>query len=454
MRARLIVRALAFVVAMCASVLITSAARGGVMLKNLFTFDGSNGCSPQRGLVAYTNGCFIGTTWAGGAANTGTVFAVTLDGTLTTLSTFYGTNGSHPCDGVTLASDGNFYGLTGSGGTSNWGTVFRMTPSGVLSVLESFVGSNGVGPAAGLIEAKDGNFYGTTELGGANGHGTIFRITPDGKLTTLYSFNLIDGYDPEAPLLQTPDGNFYGTATSGGTLNGGMVFRMTPDGAVTVLASFANNNGYPVGRLVQGIDGGLYGTTSGWNLGGGSVFRVTMNGELTILVAFDANGTNGLNPYAGLTLASDGNLYGTCSTGGTSNRGTIFRLTPTGAFNTVYNFSGDNYGMNPVAELLQAADGNLYGTTFYGGPNDAGSVFRLSVPMAPALQQPHIDAGQACLSWTSIALQSYQLQCCPDIASANWTDLGLPTVATNGVMFSCDATGDNSRRFYRVRLLP
>jgi uncharacterized repeat protein (TIGR03803 family) len=454
MRETRTLRTLASVVGICALALIATAARGGVMLSNLFTFNGSDGNGPQVGLLAYTNGSFLGTTWEGGAGGTGTVFAVTGDGTLTTLVTFYGTNGGHPCAGLTLASDGNFYGMTGSGGTSNWGTIFRTTLDGTATVLVSFLGTNGVGPAAGIIQASDGNFYGTTELGGANNRGTIFKMTPGGSLTTLYSFDPTNGCSPEAPLLQAQDGNFYGTTTVGGLFDGGTVFKMTPDGSVTFLTSFAYSNGCPVGRLVQGDDGALYGATAGWSLGGGSVYRITTNRELTTLVAFDVSGVNGLNPDAGLTLASDGNFYGTCTIGGTSNRGTIFRVTPNGMFKTVYNFSGGSDGMVPVTELLQAADGNLYGTTYYGGPSWAGNVFSLSVPMPPVLQPPRLDSGLTCMTWSSVAGQTYQLQFSPDLESSNWTDLGLPVVATNGVMSDCHSTGTDSERFYRVRLLP
>ena len=193
------------------------------------------------------------------------------------------------------------------------------------------------------MQATDGNFYGTTYEGGAVDYGTVFKITPAGTLTTLYSFcsktNCADGYIPYATLVQATDGNFYGTTTQGDGAygNGGTVFKITPSGALTTLYSFCAQAGctdgtVPQSALVQASDGNFYGTTQeagGTNCANnpnhcGTVFKITPAGELTTLHRFDYS--DGKWPIAGLVQATDGNFYGTTYTGGAYTFGTVFEL--------------------------------------------------------------------------------------------------------------------------------
>ncbi len=299
-----------------------------------------------------TDGNFYGTTSRGGASGNcpgpyvsgcGTVFKITPSGILTTLHSFNYTDGSEPWAGLVQASDGNFYGTTEWGGAYGAGTVFEVATAGTLTTLHTFDGTDGYSPLGALVEATDGNFYGTTMEGGANGSGTVFRITPSGTLTTLYSFcsqtNCSDGYWPYAGLVQASDGNFYGTTGSGGAFGHyGTVFKITPSGAMTTLYSFCAQIGcpdgeYPGAELVQAADGNLYGTTQsgGTNqncdpYGCGTVFKISPSGTLTTLHSF--NNADGSYPYAGLVQARDGNFYGTTLTGGADGDGTVFRLLP------------------------------------------------------------------------------------------------------------------------------
>jgi len=375
----------------CAATAIGSPAQ---VLTTLHGFSGADGQAPVAGLVQARDGNFYGTTAGGGASGNclhgcGTVFKITLQGALTTLYSFNGSDGAGPTAKLVQASDGNFYGTTQNGGANDQGTVFEITPSGTLTTLYSFCSQvncpDGAHPYAGLIQARDGNFYGTTPYGGTGcpyGCGTVFEITPSGALSTLHSFNGSDGASPYAGLVQASDGDFYGTSSN-------TVFKITPSGALTTLHSFNGSDGdEAVGELVQASDRNFYGTTvrgggsNDWcHEGCGTVFKITPEGALTVLYRFGY--TDGAYPYAGLVQASDGNFYGTTSFGGVVNfEGTVFKITPSGALTTLYSFcSRDNCsdGAQPQAGLVQASDGNFYGAT--AGVSDCsltcGTVFRL-----------------------------------------------------------------------------
>jgi YVTN family beta-propeller protein/uncharacterized repeat protein (TIGR03803 family) len=325
--------------------------------------------------------------------------------TFTTLASFDLTNGAHPYYmSLVQGTDGNFYGPTTEGGANGDGTLFRITPSGTLNWI-SFDGTDGNYPLGSLVQGTNGDFYGTTNSDGANGAGTVFESTPDGSLTTLYNFcsqsGCVDGGFPVGALVQAASGDFYGTAAVGGAYGGGTIFRMTASGALTTLYSFCSqancgDGSYPLGGLVQAADGNFYGTTqfggtsSNCSGGCGTIFEITSSGMLTVLHSFDSN--DGAYPNW-LVQASDGNFYGTNSNGGLNNAcsggcGTAFSITPAGTLTTLYNFCSQpncSDGYAPDAGLVQATDGNFYGTTWWGGANGnsicavgCGTIFRLT----------------------------------------------------------------------------
>jgi uncharacterized repeat protein (TIGR03803 family) len=308
-------------------------------LTTLCSFTGTNGEFPYAGLVQGSDGNFYGTTSQGGTSYSvgyggeinygyGTVFRITPGGTLTTLFSFNSTNGSSPNAGLVQGSDGNFYG-TEQGG---YGAVYRITPGGTLTTLCTFNGANGDELNAGLVQGSDGNFYGTATYGGASGYGTVFRMTPSGTLTTLFSFSGSNGSFPSARLVQGSDGNFYGTTTQGGVDDDGTVFRITPGGTLTTLFSFSGTNGAdPTAGLVEGSDGNFYGTATEGGAGyDGTVFQITPSGILTTLFTFSGTGWNGVYgdfPEGGLVQTRDGSFYGT-TTGGSVGVGTVFKIGP------------------------------------------------------------------------------------------------------------------------------
>lgn len=266
----------------------------------------------------------------------------------------------------------------GSGGT---------TPTGEFTVLYSFSGgsSDGASPTA-LIQGSDGNFYGTTGAGGSNDRGVVFEVTPAGAETVLHVFpntTTTDGQEPYAGLIQGSDGNFYGTTYFGGTANSGVVFEVTPNGTETVLHSFAggNDGANPYAGVTQGSDGNFYGTTyNGGRYGFGAVFKLTPGGTETVLYSFAGGSSDGAYPEAGLTLGNDGNFYGSTYQGGPAGLGTVFRITPNGVESILHNFAGGSSdGANPVANLVQATDGNLYGSTAKGGSSNDGTFFEVAL---------------------------------------------------------------------------
>jgi len=409
-----LVKTLLALALLCAAIPIASSAQAFTTVTN---FGGGNGNGPTAVLTQGVDGNFYGTTINGGTGRgsevclppyggCGTVFKVTPSGTISSLYSFCSqpncSDGSFPRGALVRGADGNYYGTTGDGGSGcqvqgGCGTVFKVTPAGTFTRVYSFCSQlncpDGFWPAAGLVLASDGNFYGTTQGGGSHFYGTVFRMTPSGVLTTLYNFcslaNCVDGSQPEAALIQASDGNLYGTTIEGGTWGGGTIFRITLAGTLTVVHSFTGSDGSdPIAGLLQATDGNFYGTTQTGGLpnnnncspfGCGTVFKITPGGTLTTLYEFA--GPDGGLPNAPLMQATDGNLYGTTWYGGADgNFGTVFKITTAGTLTTLHNFNGFD-GEAPGAAFLQATDGSLYGTSGAGGTSNAGTVFKLTLPL-------------------------------------------------------------------------
>ena len=350
----------------------------------------TEGCRPSFPaiLAQGRDGNLYGTTSSGGRFNFGTVFKITPVGAITTLYDFNagGSDGFLTVSGLTLGTDGNFYGTTYSGGANNSGTIFKITPVGVLTTLHSFTNTDGFAAAPPVLGAN-GNYYGVTQ--GNTLTGTAYSITSSG------TYKLLPDPLPAssaAPLLLAKDRNFYGTTSYGGSFNQGTVFRMSATGAVKIIYNFDGhaNGGVPRGPLVQGSDGFLYGTASGGGLVSnpvGVVFKLSTGGAITVLHSFDAADlTDGKSPFAGLVAATDGNFYGgsSGSQGGPAQYGALFKITKSGSYSVQHLFDL-THGQSPWPTAMQHTNGVIYGLASAGGVSNTGVVYSLAVGIPGAL---------------------------------------------------------------------
>jgi uncharacterized repeat protein (TIGR03803 family) len=342
----------------------------------------SEGCFPQNIILA-SDGYLYGTTAGGSPDGPGSIFRVKTDGTsFSFIHAFsFCESGCSPQSGVLLAADGFLYGTTIHGGPTGLGTIFRINPNGTtFGIVHGFDGDDGASPAGDVIRASDGFLYGTTPGGGAFSNGTVFKVQTDGtSFSTIHSFFCSNGCGPQAGVILAPDGFLYGTTVSGGATFSGTVFRVMPDGtSFSTVYSFNGSDGAnPQAGVILAPDGYLYGATANGGLSGvGTVFRVRPDGT-SFSVVHSFNGSDGANPQGGVNLAADGFLYGTTFNGGALSNGTVFRVKPDGSsFNTFHDFNGDD-GANPQGNIILGSDGFLYGSTFSGGRDFGGTVFRV-----------------------------------------------------------------------------
>jgi uncharacterized repeat protein (TIGR03803 family) len=367
--------------------------------KVLYKFKGgANGFDPAAPLLRDAAGNLYGTTFQGGQSGRGVVFRLTPNGSEETLYSFTYPTGGNSLAGLVRDQKGNLYGTTLDGGAAGFGTVFKLDTTSRETVLHNFAGgTDGQYPWTGVIRDEIGNIYGTTAFGGGGGCGgngyigcgTVFKVEA-GNETILHDFaSSGDGTGPVAVLMRDRVGTLYGTTVGGGDptcdssgTGCGTVFKLEATGQETVLYSFRSGAGgkWPEAAVTMDAAGNLYGTTgAGGDFkcdpeGCGVVFKLDRTGKRTVLHTF-TGGSDGEFPYGGVILDAEGNLYGTTVYGGTGTCsdpygpgcGLVFKVDPGGKETVLHTFTGGADGANPHAGLVRDTKGRLYGTTESGG---------------------------------------------------------------------------------------
>jgi uncharacterized repeat protein (TIGR03803 family) len=391
----------------------------------LYNFVGTNGGYPDGPLLIGPSNNVFGTTAYGGATNHGAVIELippTINSNPWTEVVLYsftgGSDGAQPAAGLVFDTAGNLYGTTENSSAGGHGVVFELSPPVVEggpwteTTIYSFSGvPDGANPNSGLIFDASGDLYGTTTAGGKYNAGTIFELIPPTSNPGTWTESLIynftgqsDGGSPFANLVQDGSGDFYGTTTTGGKNLNGTVFALRPGRnglTLTTIYSFTGgaDGGIPYSPVTVGSKGAIFGTTffGGETVNGvgsyGVVFelapplRGTTYNETAI---FTFNGTDGANPSGGLLPDGTGGFYGTTA-GGVAGYGNVFHLTqPTSGKvwneTVVYAFSGTGGdGQGPLGAVVLSPNGNLLGTTYYGGAWGEGTAFQILLNPCPSV---------------------------------------------------------------------
>ncbi len=455
--------------------------KDGSGFQKLIDFSGANGSDPVGSLITMSDGTLYGVTTAGGSNGAGILYKINQDGSsFSKLIDFDFTTGATPISGLLRASDGNLYGLTADGGAHGNGIIFRfqINTGSIASILDlNFASSGGAWgdliqgadsklygisslgpafslnldgtgytliydfsteqPAGNITQMSTGEIVGMTQYGGALGTGMLFKLTTSGytKLLdlsastgqslsyglqsaitefspgvmlvlangggpsnngTIFSYNAsavgvlkqfpIETMYPRADLMMGIDGGLYGVAEFGGAAGAGVIFKVETSGTYTKLFEFdgSTTGANPRGRLVQNSAGVLFGTTSSGGTGNtGTIFKINANGTgFTKLFDFDdfnSASANGRFADGGLFLASDNYLYGICSAGGSTQNGTVYKIQQDGSgFTNLHTFATAE-GARPYGSLVQADNGILYGVTRNGGANAKGSIYKITM---------------------------------------------------------------------------
>jgi len=396
-------------------------------------YDISEGAYPVGELVQADNGALYGTHTSGGVYGAGVLFKVNPDGSnYSVLYDFDYSGGSYPYGALIQADDGLIYGTTNYGGSNGGGTVFRIDTDGTgYAEVKSFSYSEGYYLYGGVSQGSDGALYGATYYGGSGGYGTVFKVNPDGTgFATLHNFSYSDGGYSFGGVIEASNGALYGTTNYGGPSGYGTVFTLQPDGTgFATVHSFTYADGsYPQAGVIEGDDGLLYGTTNyGGTGGGGTVYQVAKDGT-GFNTVHEFNYSDGYYLYSGVMQASDGVLYGTTYYGGANGYGTVYGVRTDGTdFTRLVDFNGTNGGYIQTG-VIEGLDGGLYGVTQQGGDSQRGTLFRLigSTPtVADAGVDFSVEEGQVVTLDGSASTGAAGM-------TFDWTQTAGPSVAISG----------------------
>jgi uncharacterized repeat protein (TIGR03803 family) len=390
------------------------------------------------------------------------------------------------------ASDGALYSVAGNAGAYASDAVYKLNKDGSgYREIFSFgpeVNSGILIPNGGLVEGADGALYLTSWAGGITnvnpygftGYGTIFKLRKDGsEFQVLHNFGATpnDGQLPVSGLLLANDGRLYGTTPGGGTNGAGIIFSLSTDGGnYQVLHHFGlpQDGSDPLGPLIQGRDGALYGMTAyggasvntneGW---GGTIFKLQTDGSNYQVLHNFGNRGDGFWPYSGLTQARDGALYGTTTRNVSLDDedlllgyGSIFRINPDGShYSALQHFDIGGDPVYPMAGLVQGNDGAFYGTgsgSTIGGYSNGGvyngNVFKLWPPETPELTEFAIFLNYPQVTFAGVSGESYELLRSSDLT--HWNVLTNVVMSASGLYRHTDQTASGPGAFYRAAWVP
>jgi uncharacterized repeat protein (TIGR03803 family) len=453
----------------------------------LHDFTGPNGARPAGGLFLHSNGLLYGTTEFGGTEGFGTAFSLSTAVTpvFTSIRSFADLIGSQPVGELVAADATTLLGTLATGGASGWGGIYKLTTGGVFTMLATFTGESGIvpgaAPRAGLVADGGGLFHGVTSAGGPGNLGTVFKINAAGSYSVTAHLSPPAGWmpsgapaiDPSGGLLfplaaggsagggtlatwtqdaglsvaamlggafgSAPDGGlllkagaYYGLASQGAASGRGAAFRYQPGTGLSLVNAFTSTGGaLPEGALIDGSDGALYGIgREGGTSARGTVFKVTTAGVRTRIVSFTgtAGASPGSTPRGPLVLAANQNYYGVTASGGSSDKGVLFKISPLGTYSVLAHFTTTGPRL-PAGGLVMGTDGFIYGSCSSGGTADAGTLIRLN---------PADDTWSVVASFdgTTAASPAGELH-----AAADGTILGIATAPGNGGVFRFTAAG-------------
>lgn len=359
---------------------------GNVLTKQLDFNGSSNGRNPFGNLILGTNGNLYGEVPYGGNANAGFIFEYQTGSNVFTklLDLPGGTKGRQPFGSLFQASNQLLYGMTYQGGINNSGVLFEFDIATSFYAKKVDFGSaiNGSNPYGNLILANNLKMYGMTYQGGTNNAGVLFMYDPiKYQYTKKVDFTSVNlGKNTYGSLVQAVNGKLYGMLYQGGQYDYGSIIEYDPttDTCRKLFDFDGGNSGRnPYGDLLPASNGKLYGMTPyGGNDDYGVLFEWDIATE-TFQKLHDFNGSDGASPFGSLIQHENGRLYGLTYNGGTDDAGTLFEFDIAGnVYSTLMSFTGAGSGLNPLGTLLELNDSNLYGMTQYGGDNNAGVIFR------------------------------------------------------------------------------
>ena len=407
----------------------------------LYSFTGgADGAYPYYGVVEDFFGNLYGTTANGGSAGYGVVFKVDTQGHETVLYSFTGgSDGAYPYSGVTLDLFGNLYGTANTGGSAGDGVVFKVDTHRHESVLYNFPGGEGgANSDAGVVFDLAGNLYGDTGGGGASGLGMVFKLNPAGHETVLYDFPATDGANPQAGVVQDSLGNLYGATPGGGLHLAGTVYKIDTSGNESLLYSFTGgtDGGDPYGGVILGSDGNLYGAAGYFGqYNAGLLFKMDLMGNETVLYSF-TGGSDGKYPN-GVSRDPSGNLYGTTADGGSSGLGVVFKVNPSGNETVLHTFTGPD-GKSPYAGVTLDSSGNLYGSTFYGGSLGHGVAYKVDTGGNYSVLHNFTGGADGGNPWGDLILDA-----AGNLYGTTWSG-GLASGDDPGIVFKVDTMGNFS----------